>query len=370
MALALAVQHWRPYLLGRKFRVFSDQKSLAYLLQQRITTPDQQNWVAKLLGYHFEVYYKPGSQNSAADTLSCTDMGTYNYLLSFPAWDDEYHLVQEANQDLAIQKIRSAMLQEPISKPGFTLRNGILYYKDRLVISSTSKFIPHMLQEFHDTKTGGHSGYYRTYRRLAANLYWVGMTFTVQKYVQDCTICQQSKHSTLAPGGLLQPLAIPDFLWEQVSMDFISGLLRSKGYDTIFVVVDRLSKYSHLLLLKHPYTARNVAEIFVKDIVRFHGFPKSILSDRDPIFMSKFWKELFCMQGTELHMSSSYHPESDGQTKVINRCLETYLHCFALEQPCQWFTWIHGQNFGITPVSTHPLAPPLLRWCMEENLPP
>ena len=159
--------------------------------------------------------------------------------------------------------------------------------------------------------------YYRTYRRQAANLYWVGMSSTVQ----DCAIFQQSKYKTLAPRGLLQPLAIPDFLWEQVFIDFIFGLPCSKGYDTIFVVVDRLSKYSHFLLLKHPYIARHIAEIFVKDIVHLHGFPKSFLSDRDPIFMSKFWQELFRMQGTELHMSSSYHPDSNGQTEVINRCL-------------------------------------------------
>ena len=123
------------------------------------------------------------------------------------------------------------------------------------------------------------------------------------------------------------------FYGNKISMDFISGLPRSKGYDTIFMVVNRLSKYSQFILLKHPYTARHVAEIFVKDIVRLYGFPKSILSDRDPIFMSKFWQDLFCMQGTELYLSSSYHLGSDGQTKVINRCLEIYLCCFALDQP-------------------------------------
>ena len=116
-------------------------------------------------------------------------------------------------------------------------------------------------------------------------------------------------------------------------MDFISGLPKSRGLDSIFVVVHRLSKNSHFLLLKHPYIARNVADTFVKEVVRLHGIPKSIMSDRDPLFMSKFWQELFGLQGIELHMSSSYHPQSDGQTKVVNRCLETYLQCFAIDQP-------------------------------------
>ena len=94
-------------------------------------------------------------------------------------------------------------------------------------------------------------------------------------------------------------------------MDFISGLPKSRGYDTILVGVDRLSKYSHFIVIKHPYTARNIVEIFVKEIVRLHGILKSIFSDRDLLFMSKFWQEIFRMR-TKLQMSSSYHPESNG----------------------------------------------------------
>ena len=117
----------------------------------------------------------------------------------------------------------------------------------RLVISSTSRFIPHLSQI-----------------GLATNLYWVGMSSTVQQFVLESEICQRSKSSTLAPSGLLQPLDIPNIIWEQVSMDFISDLPRSRGHDTILVVVDRMSKYSHFTLLKHPYTAWNIAEILLK----------------------------------------------------------------------------------------------------------
>lgn len=146
-------------------------------------------------------------------------------------------------------------------------------------------------------------------------------------------MCQRQKYAATSPGGLLQPLPLPNAIWEDISMDFITGLPKSKGFEAVLVVVDRLSKYSHLILMKHPYNAKTVAELFVKEVVRLHGVPNSIVSDRDPLFVSHFWRELFKLQGTTLKMSSAYHPETDGQSEVINRCLESYLRCFAADQP-------------------------------------
>ena len=132
---------------------------------------------------------------------------------------------------------------------GFQLKGGRLYYKDRLVVPKNSPRIPLILQEFHDTAMGGHSGFFRTYKRVSGLLWWEGMKKSIQQYVQQCEVCNRNKHQTLSPARLLQPLPVPTQVWEDLSMDFIGGLPRAQGLDTILVVVDRLTKYAHFMSL-------------------------------------------------------------------------------------------------------------------------
>lgn len=167
-----------------------------------------------------------------------------------------------------------------------------------------SKFI----QEAHYTKIGGHSRVLQTFKRLAQQFYWPKMYRIIQDHVSRCVICQKMKHKTLSPAGLLQPLPIPCQVWDDITLDFIEGLPTSYGKDTILVVVDRLSKFAYFLLLSHPFTAKVVADKFIEGVVKLHGLPKSIISDRFTVFISHFWHEFFNMLGTKLQFSSAYHP--------------------------------------------------------------
>jgi hypothetical protein len=193
-----------------------------------------------------------------------------------------------------------------------------------------------VLSELHATPTAGHSGFTKAYDRVKCSFFWDGMKHDIRKFVAECEVCQRNKGETIKSPGTLQPLPIPPAIWKDISMDFITGLPKSGNKSMIMVVVDRLSKYAHFCALPHPFTASTVAQIFMDHIFKLHGMPHSIVSDRDPNFTSNFWQELFKLQGTQLHLSSAYHPQTDGQTEVVNKCLETYLRCFASEKQHQW----------------------------------
>ncbi|KAL0550401.1 hypothetical protein IC582_014911 [Cucumis melo] len=141
----------------------------------------------------------------------------------------------------------------------------MLRYKDRLVLSKKSALILAVLNTYHDSVVGGHSGFLRTYKRLASELYGEGMKTDVQKHCEECLKCQRNKTLALSPVGLLVPLDIPQSIWSDISIDFVDGLPKANEYEVILVVVDCLSKYVHFLPSKHPYTAKAVTELFVKE---------------------------------------------------------------------------------------------------------
>jgi hypothetical protein len=170
--------------------------------------------------------------------------------------------------------------------------------------------------------------------------YWKGLKSDVMLFVQQCQICQQAKSERVHPAGLLQPLPVPRGAWEEITMDFIEGLPKSEGFDIILVVVDRFTKFAHFLPLKHPFTAQKVAQVFLDQIVEPHVAPKSIVSDRDKLFTSQFWRHLFQLMDVQLLFSTAYHPQTDGQSERVNQCLEMSLRCAVNDHPQKWKGWL------------------------------
>ncbi|KAA0039461.1 Ty3/gypsy retrotransposon protein [Cucumis melo var. makuwa] len=266
MAVVLAVQRWHPYLLIGRFRVKTDQKALKFLLDQRIIQPQYQKWIAKLLGYSFEVVYKPGVENRAADALSRKPEEVQLFGLSIPVTVDLDVIKREVFQDSKYMKIIRQIEQgEELQVNSYALQKGLLMYKNRL---NSSRVV-------------------------------LGRD---EKHCEECLTCQRNKTLALSPAGLLVLLEIPQAIWSDISMDFVEGLPKSSGYE---------------------------------EIVRLHGFPLSIVSNRDKVFLSQFWTELFRLSGTKLNKSTAYHPQSDGQTEVVNR---EY-----------WYNTTFQRSIGMTP---------------------
>ncbi|KAI3753279.1 hypothetical protein L2E82_25328 [Cichorium intybus] len=346
LALVLAIQKWSHYLLGRHFLIRTDHYTLKFLLEQRITTTEQQRLLLKLMPYDFSIVHKAGKENKGADALSRRPHSGELLTLIIPFCVEVADIKAGLQIDPFTSDLITKLQTDPSSVPDFSLVDQLLFHHGRMVIPEIHNLKLKLLQETHDTPIGGHGGFLKTYKRLSSRYYWPRMKQDVREFVQQCIICQQQKYQTLAPAGLLQPLPIPNQIWEDVSMDFIVGLPPSSRFDTILVVVDRLSKYAHFICLAHPYTAKGVAAVFCREIVRLHGFPRSIVSDRDVVFLSNFWQELFRLSQTKLKLSTSYHPQTDGQTEVLNRCLEAYLRCFASEQPTKWSAYLSWAEYS------------------------
>eukprot|EP00253_Pinus_taeda_P001507 PITA_01507 len=276
----LAIMHalaklWQ-YLVGNKFRVRTDHNSLRFFLEQKQLQERQQKWISKIQAYDFDIEYVKGKNNVVAD--------------------DRYKVVDE-----------------------------IIYYRDQIFLTEGSQLKKKILQASHDSPLAGHQGFTKTYRAIRERFSWKGLKEDVLQHIRECDVCQRNKGEMSHPAGLLQPLPIPEGKWESISMDFITGLPMVQGKDCIFVVVDRLTKYAHFFAISAHYTAAQVAELFFREVFRLHGLPKTIVSDRDNHFMGGFWQELFWLVGMELTPRTSYHPQTDGQTEIVNKWLEGYL---------------------------------------------
>ncbi|XP_021309129.1 uncharacterized protein LOC110432673 [Sorghum bicolor] len=291
-ALVRVLEVWQHYLLPKEFVIHSDHEALKYLKSQGKLNRRHAKWIEFIETFPYVVKHKRGKDNNVADALS--------------------------------------------------RRCGLYYVHDDFLFRTNKLCIPAcsirqvLLQEAHAGGLAGHFGIKKTLDMLSDHFFWPHMRRDVQRHVERCIICLKAK-SRLNPHGLYTPLPIPTVPWEDISMDFILGLPRSqRGRDSIFVIVDRFSKMAHFIPCHKSDDASHVADLFFREIVRLHGVPKTIVSDRDTKFLSYFWKTLWAKLGTKLLFSTTCHPQTDGQTEVVNRTLSTMLRAVLKKNLKQW----------------------------------
>jgi len=215
--------------------------------------------------------------------------------------------------------------------------DGAILFEGRICVPDDSELKRLVLEEAHKSNFSIHPGATKMYQDLKRGYWWPDMKTEIAKFVARCLVCQQIKIEHQRPAGLLGSLEVPQWKWEQISMDFVGGLPRTqKGHDSIWVIVDRLTKSAHFLPVKFTYKVSQYAELFISEIVKLHGVLVSIVSDRDPIFTSHFWKAFQQALGTRLKMSTSHHLQTDGQSERTIQTLEDMLRACILEDGGSW----------------------------------
>jgi hypothetical protein len=285
--------------------------------------------------------YRPGRTN-VADPLSRVHDAVLAVLAGSLVGSDLGTLIREGYAgDPWLKTPKAARLQ--IKK-----RKGFWYLGTQIVVPNVPELRTKILKEFHDTPFSGHRGAVRTQEAIARTFWWPGLHTDTQHYVANCPACQRNKPLNTKPGGLLQPLPTPMEVWESVSLDLITQLPTTKsGHDAIVVFVDRLSKMTHFAATHTSASAEDLAQLFVSTVFKQHGLPKGLVSDRDPRFTSKFWREGTRLLGTQLYMSTAFHPQTDGQTERMNRLLEETLRHYIGPSHDDWDSHLSLIEFAI-----------------------
>ncbi|CAA0831250.1 Uncharacterized mitochondrial protein AtMg00860, partial [Striga hermonthica] len=365
-AVVHALKIWRHYLYGGKCEIFTDHKSLKYIFTQKELNMRQRRWLELVKDYDCTISYHPGKANAVADALSRRSYGQLSCLftrqdvllreferLQLEAVEStstaggvlaslvvgptlRERIVAEQPNDRFLCRMRELSAAGRVG--GFAVASdGAFVFEGRLCVPRVWELRREILREAHSGPYTIHPGSTKMYQDLRKSFWWRGMKRQVAKFVDGCLVCQQVKAERQKPRGLLQPLEVPMWKWECITMDFLVELPRSRsGYDSIWVIVDRLTKSAHFLPVRTTMKASDYAELFVKDIVKLHGVPVEIVSDRDAKFTSQFWRTLHRAMGTRLEFSSVFHPQTDGQSERVIQYLKDILRVVVLDRSLNW----------------------------------
>ena len=370
LAVRDALIKFRCYLDGcAGFTVITDHDTLRHFFKQRDLSTRQVRWLQTLAPYQrqMDIVYKRGAINQADGLSRRPDLkDALGKLRLLEDWTDDeaecelnavlFSLQSRLHPDSQLhQEIRDGYLNDRFlatraTLPAWLIRrqDGLVYaYGKRLYVPDSGQLRQRVLYELHDTPTAGHPGVTRLLAAVTRRFWWPRLKTTVVQYVRNCATCQRMKAARHKPYGLLQPHEAPSRPWEHVSLDLITDLPESDGYDSVVVFVCMLSKQTIIEPTTKTVTAEQLATIMHKSVFRHYGLPTKLVSDRDPRFMSNFWQNLFRALGTKLNISSSHHPQTDGQTERTNQTWEQVIRCYVHPLHDDWATHLTNVEFAL-----------------------
>ncbi|KAL8444269.1 hypothetical protein Emed_006312 [Eimeria media] len=342
LALIRALEKWRRLLLRAHVTAFTEHQGLQYLLKLRGDKPVRgrvARWLDFLADFeHLQIVYSRGASNLIADALSRhpsiepppkTHVTTFYPQTSPPPTSLALHRSELTPllEQLAVVPARTPYRRAELPAPPAP-------HQQRMRRDLCKQYI---MYQAHDHPTAGHMGVHKTYDHLARMYYWPGMRAYVTTYVESCPRCKAAKHVSTKPQGLLQSPQIPNRRWSTVSLDFIVALpVTAQRHDSILTLVDTVSKMAHFIPTTSTVTAEGVVQLLADRLVRYHGLPKVLLSDRDPRFTAELWRLLCARFDIKRALSSSWHPQTDGQTERVHRTLEQALRTYIQTDESKW----------------------------------
>jgi len=264
---------------------------------------------------------------------------------------DEGEIQKVSNVDNEIQDIKRNLDQGGKEMKGIALglcqwKDGLLWYQGKIWIPKNEGIRTTLIAKQHERPQAGHGGTAKTTELISRRYYWPKIRKDIKRFIKNCDTCQRITVVRHAPYGLLQSNQAPDRPWKSIVMDFINDLPKSERYNTILVVIDRLTKMSHFIPCSKDLDARQFANLFIKEIVRLHGRPHDIITDRGTLFTSDLWKETMGKLDIERTLSMAFHPQTDGETERTNAILEQYLRAYINYQQGNWCSYLPLAEFA------------------------
>ncbi|SGY12993.1 BQ5605_C011g06674 [Microbotryum silenes-dioicae] len=351
LAVVDALRQWRVNLMGVHFHVLSDHESLKYLKTQENLSKRQARWVERLADYDFDITYIPGGENTVADAMSrySFPQGEPDSVQAVSEMDVDTQLrgrlVEGYDSDPFCQQVKRNLDSSPGLLPGFSCVDGVLYFEGRTAVPAVPQLREDILHDAHDAL--GHFSPHKTFHQVSRTFFWPRLRTSCDAYVSTCDVCQRTKATTTGALGVSHALAVPDGLMQEVALDFVGPLPKSQGFDMLLTITDRLSGYTRLIPSLAADTAEDIAERFHEGWHRFFGPPTRIVSDRDKLFTSHFWRAYHNLMGTRLAMSTLFHPETDGRSERTNKTAIQALRAVVNKQQNNWVRHLVNIEFVI-----------------------